>query len=48
MDEVLLVVTDLQNDVFGNTVVQPLFEFTTPGIKIQLKGTLVGNMLNIF
>ena len=47
MDEVLPAVTDLQNDVFGNYVVQKLFEFGTEDMKSDLKGTLEGNMLSL-
>mmetsp|Transcript_11132 Transcript_11132/g.24127 ORF Transcript_11132/g.24127 Transcript_11132/m.24127 type:complete len:897 (-) Transcript_11132:327-3017(-) len=45
MDEIIPAIKDLQNDVFGNYVVQKLYEFGTEGMKKDLKGTLEGNML---
>lgn len=45
MDEIIPAMKDLQNDVFGNYVVQKLYEFGTPSMKKDLKGTLKGNML---
>lgn len=45
MDEIVPAIKELQNDVFGNYVVQKLYEFGTEGMKKDLKGTLEGNML---
>ena len=45
MDEIIPAMTELQNDVFGNYVVQKLYEFGTRSMKKDLKGTLTGNML---
>jgi len=45
MDEIVPAIRDLQNDVFGNYVVQKLYEFGTEGMKRDLRGTLEGNML---
>lgn len=45
MDEIIPAIKDLQNDVFGNYVVQKLYEFGTESMKRGLKGTLEGNML---
>jgi hypothetical protein len=45
MDEIIPAMKELQNDVFGNYVVQKLYEFGTRGMKKDLKGTLTGNML---
>jgi pumilio RNA-binding family len=47
MDEVLPAINDLLNDVFGNYVVQKLFEFGTESLLKDLKGALEGNMLNL-
>ena len=47
MDEIIPAFKDLQNDVFGNYVVQKLYELGTPSIKKELKGTLKGNMLSL-
>lgn len=45
MGEIVPAIKDLQNDVFGNYVVQKLYEFGTHIMKKALKGTLEGNML---
>ena len=45
MVEVLPAVRRLRNDVFGNYVVQKLFEFGTSEMKAQLRDTLKGEML---
>lgn len=45
MGEIVPNIRELQNDVFGNYVVQKLYEFGTPAMKRDLKGTLDGNML---
>mmetsp|Transcript_5970 Transcript_5970/g.13564 ORF Transcript_5970/g.13564 Transcript_5970/m.13564 type:complete len:875 (-) Transcript_5970:281-2905(-) len=45
MGEIIPAIKDLQNDVFGNYVVQKLYEFGTDSMKKALKGTLEGNML---
>ena len=47
MDEVLPAINDLLNDVFGNYVIQKLFEFGTESLLKDLKGALQGNMLNL-
>lgn len=47
MDEVLPAINDLLNDVFGNYVVQKLFEFGTESLLKDLKGALEGNMLKL-
>ena len=44
-DEIIPEIKDLNNDVFGNYVVQKLYEFGTDSMKKQLKGTLKGNMM---
>ena len=44
-DEIIPEIKDLNNDVFGNYVVQKLYEFGTDSMKKQLKGTLEGNMM---
>lgn len=45
--EIIPAIKDLQNDVFGNYVVQKLYEFGTDEVKKELKGTLDGNMLSL-
>ena len=45
MDEIIPQIKDLNNDVFGNYVVQKLYEFGTDSMKKGLKGTLEGNMM---
>ncbi len=45
--EVLPAVRRLRNDVFGNYVVQKLFEFGTPKMKEDLQDTLKGEMLSL-
>jgi len=47
MDEVIPAIHDLLNDVFGNYVVQKLFEFGTESLLKDLKGALEGNMLKL-
>jgi len=47
MKEVLPAINDLLNDVFGNYVVQKLFEFGTESLLKDLKGALEGNMLKL-
>lgn len=47
MVEVLPAVRRLRNDVFGNYVVQKLFDFGTPGMKEDLRETLQGEMLQL-
>ena len=47
MDEVVPAMKDLLNDVFGNYVVQKLFEFGTEGMLKDLKRALEGNMLKL-
>lgn len=45
MDEIIPAIKELQNDVFGNYVIQKVYEFGTDSMKKDLKGTLDGNML---
>ena len=45
MEEVIPAMKELQNDVFGNYVIQKLFEFGTDSMKKELKGALTGNMV---
>ncbi len=47
MCEIIPAMEELHNDVFGNYVVQKLYEFGTPSMKKDLKGTLIGNMLHL-
>jgi hypothetical protein len=47
MAEVLPAVRRLRNDVFGNYVVQKLFDFGTPRMKGDLRDTLQGEMLQL-
>lgn len=47
MDEIIPAIKELQNDVFGNYVIQKLYELGTPSIKKELKGTLKGNMFSL-
>jgi pumilio RNA-binding family len=47
MAEVLPAVRRLRNDVFGNYVVQKLFDFGTPRMKGDLRETLQGEMLQL-
>lgn len=47
MDEIIPAIKELENDVFGNYVIQKLYELGTPSIKKELKGTLKGNMLSL-
>lgn len=47
MDEVVPAMKDLLNDVFGNYVVQKLFEFGTESMLKDLKQALEGNMLKL-
>lgn len=47
MTEVLPAVRRLRNDVFGNYVVQKLFDFGTPKMKDDLRETLQGEMLQL-
>lgn len=45
MNEVVPSIKELQNDVFGNYVIQKLFEFGNDEIRAGLKNTLKGNMM---
>lgn len=45
ISEVLPVVDRLRNDVFGNYVVQKLFDFGTDKMKADLRDTLTGEMV---
>jgi pumilio RNA-binding family len=45
MDEVVPSMKELLNDVFGNYVIQKLFEFGNEEMTVDLKNTLKGNML---
>jgi len=45
IDEIIPAIKDLNNDVFGNYVVQKCYEFGTEKMKNDLKGTLKGNMM---
>jgi pumilio RNA-binding family len=47
MNEVLPAVRRLRNDVFGNYVVQKLLDFGTPKMKVALRDTLQGEMLQL-
>lgn len=47
MSEVLPVVRQLRNNVFGNYVVQKLLEFGTPQMKEELRDTMKGEMLDL-
>lgn len=47
MDEVIPSIMDLLNDVFGNYVVQKLFEFGTDSMLKELKRALEGSMLKL-
>lgn len=47
MSEVLPAVDRLRNDVFGNYVVQKLFDFGTPGMKESLRATMSGEMVQL-
>ena len=47
MEEVLPAVSLLRNDVFGNYVVQKLFDFGTTKMKDDLRETLRGEMLQL-
>jgi hypothetical protein len=47
MDEIVPAMKDLLNDVFGNYVVQKLFEFGTESMLKDLKQALEGNMLKL-
>ncbi|KAL9190810.1 hypothetical protein ACHAXT_000516 [Thalassiosira profunda] len=43
--EIIPAIKELQNDVFGNYVIQKMYEFGNEGMHKDLKGTLEGNML---
>ena len=43
VDELVPSIQELQNDVFGNYVIQKLFEFGNGDVKRELKSTLKGN-----
>lgn len=47
MHEVLPAVERLRIDVFGNYVVQKLFEFGTPSMKETLRDTMIGEMVQL-
>ena len=47
MEEAVPAIKDLLNDVFGNYVVQKLFEFGTESLLKDLKGALEGRMLKL-
>jgi pumilio RNA-binding family len=45
--EILPEAFQLMNDVFGNYVVQKLFEYGTPGQRATLAEQLIGNVLKL-
>ena len=45
INELVPSIRELQNDVFGNYVIQKLFEFGNDDIRMDLKNTLKGNMM---
>lgn len=45
VNELVPSIRELQNDVFGNYVIQKLFEFGNDDIRFDLKNTLKGNMM---
>jgi pumilio RNA-binding family len=45
MQEILPAIVQLRNDVFGNYVVQKLFDFGTDQMKHDLRDTLSGEMV---
>ena len=47
VDELVPSIQELQNDVFGNYVIQKLFEFGNDDVKRDLKSTLKGNMRSL-
>ncbi len=47
MEEVLPEISKLRVDIFGNYVVQKLFDFGTPDMVDKLKQTIVGDMLDL-